>query len=472
MKNLLIIAVVFLLMACNKEKKETVDYAIISGNLGNYKDTDIALNGDRYMKFSKIIQVNEDGTFKDTLRLPKWNRNYHFYALKNWMLVHFRPGDNLVLNIDTLNVDKPVSFSGEGATYAEYLYQKNKIEEGLMPPNGGEFAYGEQKFIEVQDELKGKWLNLLDTFEGLSEEFMAQEKKEIDYQILVNYGNYDFFHARAIKQSDFQSSDGFMDKFLAFDFDNEDEYENSYYYQELVYTRLRYLKRIESIRLNSENIDYDINVLWLNTIVDNTNNETLKEKLLVGSTKDYLKSSQLSQDEKIEVYNFYTANAKDEKWISEVNAGFEEAKKLWKGSPSPKFVDYRNHAGGTMSLDDLKGKYVYIDLWATWCGPCKAEIPYLKEVEKEYHDKNIAFVSLSVDKPKDADKWFKMVNDMELTGIQLMADNEFKSDFIKSYNVNGIPRFILIDPQGNIVDQNAPRPSSKEIRPLFNSLDI
>ncbi len=472
MRNLLIIAAAFLSIACNKEKKETVDYAVISGKLNNYDDIEIAFRGDRYLKFRKTIQVNEDGTFRDTLRLPKWNRNYHIYALKNKVFMHFRPGDNLVVNIDTMNVDNPVSFSGEGANYAEYLYQKNKVEEGLMPPSGGEFAYDEQKFIEVQDELKGKWLNLLDTFEGLSEEFIAQEKKDINYQILANYGNYDFFHGRAIEQSDFQSSDGFMDTYLAFDFDNEDEYGNSFYYEDLVLNRLRYLRRVESIRLNSENIDYDKNVLWQKTIVNNIKNETLKEKLLAGSTKNYLGSFKLSQDEKIEVYNFYTANAKDEKWISEVNAGYEEAKKLWKGSPSPKFNDYRNHAGGTMSLDDLKGKYVYIDLWATWCGPCKAQIPYLKELEKEYHDKNIAFVSLSVDKPKDADKWVKMVNDMELTGIQLMADNEFKSDFVQSYKVTGIPRFILIDPQGKIVDQNAPRPSGKEIRPLFNSLDI
>jgi hypothetical protein len=69
-----------------------------------------------------------------------------------------------------------------------------------------------------------------------------------------------------------------------------------------------------------------------------------------------------------------------------------------KGAPSPKFTNYENYNGGTTSLDDLKGKFVYIDVWATWCGPCKVEIPHLKEVEKEFHDKNIAFVSISVDK--------------------------------------------------------------------------
>ena len=78
---------------------------------------------------------------------------------------------------------------------------------------------------------------------------------------------------------------------------------------------------------------------------------------------------------------------------------------LGKGKPSPKFEGYENFKGGTTSLDDLKGKYVYVDVWATWCGPCKREIPFLKEVEKAYHGKNIEFVSISIDKAKDHEAW-------------------------------------------------------------------
>ncbi len=145
---------------------------------------------------------------------------------------------------------------------------------------------------------------------------------------------------------------------------------------------------------------------------------------------------------------------------------------LGKGKSSPKFISYENNAGGSMSLDDLKGKYVYIDVWATWCGPCKYEIPYLKQVEKDYHDKDIQFVSISIDKKKDYDKWKTMIKDKELGGIQLLADNDWKSEFILNYKINGIPRFILVDPKGNIVTADAPRPSNKKLRDLFDSLDI
>ena len=150
----------------------------------------------------------------------------------------------------------------------------------------------------------------------------------------------------------------------------------------------------------------------------------------------------------------------------------ELAVKFATGAPSPKFVNYENYKGGTNSLDDYKGKYVYLDIWATWCGPCKAEIPFLKELEKDFHGRNIEFISISVDKPQAYEKWRKMVEDESLTGVQLFADNNFESEFIRAYGINAIPRFILLDPYGNIVSANAKRPSNPTIREYFNELGI
>lgn len=157
--------------------------------------------------------------------------------------------------------------------------------------------------------------------------------------------------------------------------------------------------------------------------------------------------------------------------ITEISAYRKEAQDIAKmnNKPSPEF-DYENHKGGKTKLSDLKGKYVYIDLWATWCGPCRGEIPYLQKVEEKYHGKNIEFVSISIDTPKDHDKWQKFVTDKQLGGIQLFSDNEWKSEFVTSYNVTGIPRFILIDPKGNVVDANAARPSSPDLEKQLDSL--
>ena len=145
------------------------------------------------------------------------------------------------------------------------------------------------------------------------------------------------------------------------------------------------------------------------------------------------------------------------------------AAKKMEGVVSPSF-DYENHKGGKTKLEDLRGKYVYIDVWATWCGPCIAEIPHLKKVEAKYHGKNIEFVSISVDTEKDYEKWKKMVVAKELGGIQLFADKNWTSDFIKAYGINAIPRFILIGPNGKVIKADAPRPSSSLLVELLDSL--
>lgn len=139
------------------------------------------------------------------------------------------------------------------------------------------------------------------------------------------------------------------------------------------------------------------------------------------------------------------------------------------GQPSPTFA-YENFKGGTTKLEDFKGKYVYIDMWATWCGPCRQEIPFLQKVEEKYHGKKIEFVSISIDQAKDHEKWKKMVTDKTLGGVQLFADKDWSSAFAQAYGVNSIPRFILIGPDGKVVDADAKRPSDPELQAQLDTL--
>jgi len=143
--------------------------------------------------------------------------------------------------------------------------------------------------------------------------------------------------------------------------------------------------------------------------------------------------------------------------------------KKMNGKKAPNF-DYENHAGGKTTLESLSGKYVFVDVWATWCGPCRAEIPSLKELEKSFHGKNIAFVSISVDAEKDHDKWKTFVTEKQLTGIQLYAAKTAEPNFIGAFNINTIPRFILIDPSGNVLDADAARPSDPKLKTQLEGL--
>lgn len=145
------------------------------------------------------------------------------------------------------------------------------------------------------------------------------------------------------------------------------------------------------------------------------------------------------------------------------------ANRKMNNSTAPNF-DYENAAGGKLSLESLKGKYVYIDVWATWCGPCRGEIPHLQKVEEKYHGKNIEFVSISVDVDKDHEKWQNFVKEKQLGGTQLFADKNWASDFIRAFNINSIPRFILIDPKGVVVDADAARPSDPRLAQQLDTL--
>jgi thiol-disulfide isomerase/thioredoxin len=135
-----------------------------------------------------------------------------------------------------------------------------------------------------------------------------------------------------------------------------------------------------------------------------------------------------------------------------------------KGEPAINFT-YPDKDGNEFSLSSFNSSLVYVDVWATWCGPCKAEIPALKELENDYHDNNITFLSVSVDTDKKA--WLNMLADKQLGGMQLWANGW--SAITKSYAINGIPRFMLFDANGNVISLDAPRPSSSEIRELLEA---
>ena len=146
-----------------------------------------------------------------------------------------------------------------------------------------------------------------------------------------------------------------------------------------------------------------------------------------------------------------------------LQAAFKEKYDAWDlarpGNPSPDFRAW-DVDGKAYTVADFKGKYVYIDLWATWCGPCRREMPFLKQLEEEYKGRNITFLSLSTDARK-AD-WLKMVKSQPMTGIQLHLGTG--SRFQTAYKADGIPHFILLDPEGKIVNANMLRPSSPDIR--------
>nr|WP_295864085.1 TlpA disulfide reductase family protein [uncultured Chitinophaga sp.] len=118
-------------------------------------------------------------------------------------------------------------------------------------------------------------------------------------------------------------------------------------------------------------------------------------------------------------------------------------------SPLPAFRT-EDPAGKVVALKDLKGKVVVLDFWASWCAPCRAYVPTLREHYNRYKDKGVVFVSVSVD--DDKAKWKKAMEELQMEWMQVLADGGFKEEtgVRKLFNITGIPHLVIVDKDGRI----------------------
>lgn len=115
---------------------------------------------------------------------------------------------------------------------------------------------------------------------------------------------------------------------------------------------------------------------------------------------------------------------------------------------------FQDKDGKPVKLSDHvgKGKYVLLEFWASWCGPCRADIPHLKEVYDMYHPEGFEVISISMDDSKE--KWMKALDEEKMKWLQVSDLKAFDGELSKLYNFNGIPTCVLIGPDGKIVTRN------------------
>lgn len=111
-------------------------------------------------------------------------------------------------------------------------------------------------------------------------------------------------------------------------------------------------------------------------------------------------------------------------------------------------------------LNLYKGKVIYLDFWASWCRPCKNEMPHSLKMQQHFKGKDVVFVYMSSD--RDANAWKNSVKQLKLTGENYLVSGKVWNEYNTLFNVRYIPRYILIDKEGKIVNENAKRPSSFE----------
>ncbi|HMO39005.1 MAG TPA: TlpA disulfide reductase family protein [Saprospiraceae bacterium] len=195
-------------------------------------------------------------------------------------------------------------------------------------------------------------------------------------------------------------------------------------------------------------------------------NATIKDYLKYKVLRGHISTNGANGIE--EFYQSFLNESVNEMYKNNLVNIIKELEPLTIDAPTPDFT-YPDIDSFLHSLSAYKGKYIYIDVWATWCAPCLAELPHFEKLMDSYADHpEIIFMGVSIDENSSA--WRKMVINKKMRGVQLLAEGGWNSKISMDYRIKGIPRYILIDKNGGILYLNAPRPSSEAAKKLLKGL--
>lgn len=473
-KLLLLVLPVLLLFACGQSTPETTKIpesvsktVTFSGKIDSPKNDKVALRGAN--DFSQEAKLNEDGTFSMTFDIEEAG-TYSFRHGGERTSIYLEPGNTIQVSLNPAEFDETITYTGDGAIENNYLVTYYLKNENLFPSYKNlyseEVATFKEKMTGNYKELKQNLASYAKAHPKMDKDFIAREQSNLKYEQFSNLLNYKAYHNYYAKK-EIKLEDSYYDFLTDAELHNEKLMTSSNY--------KNFLKSYMDARLKTPEMEKDPalkdmpngeTIAEFKAIDKHFRNEKIRNYLFVNAMNGAIKYGSLDNIEDLIVeYNQLSSNEEDKE---EVTSNFKKWANLVKGKPAPNFSGVKTN-GEKVSLTDLRNKVVYVDVWATWCGPCKKELPYLEEIESAYQgNKDIAFVSISIDKNKEA--WEKMVTDKNMQGIQIYTENAWKSSITRDYLIKGIPRFMLIDKEGKILDARAPRPSSDKIKTQLTKL--
>ncbi len=129
------------------------------------------------------------------------------------------------------------------------------------------------------------------------------------------------------------------------------------------------------------------------------------------------------------------------------------------------FLEQTNSDGSVKTFEDVlaqyKGKVIYVDFWASWCPPCRGEMPNSQKLHTQFEGKDVVFLYVSFDRAAAA--WKNGIEKMDIKGVHYFPASEANRAVSSKYGISGIPRYMLVDKTGKVINENAPRPSSGQV---------
>lgn len=372
--------------------------------------------------------------------------------------------NNYTIQVNSLDGEMKISFSGYDAEVNTYL------KNGIDFINNYRFK-GKSYFQLEPEELEPAFEVFETDFKNYLDQQMEPETKNIEY--IKKYLEAEFwtkyYHAA---QANIVPNTVYAEKVLtkANELVLKDELLQlqSYSYQELLVSWL-----ISKVTLGSA---FAPGSEEFNEEVEDFIQETINSNTIESETKEFLIAKILNLNEefwstpkRLEIFNWYNETFPDSKYWKYLNKMNEKLINLETDAPAKNFIAFTTDEE-EVSLNYLRGKWLYVDVWATWCGPCVKEFESSVELIDELKDKeNLEFIFLSID--SQTEQWKKFVaNKPELEGLHLNIRGEEESQFSKDYITGGIPQYFLVDPEGILVEISAPRPSDPKTLEMLRSL--
>ncbi len=446
-----VFTLVFFFISCMKDEASHITF---SGNIKN--NTENILKVTNYNSTLKQeIDIDSSGNFSGPVAIEE--DGYYFFQIgRSYTTVRFKKEHDVNVSIDANDFYNSMDYSGELKIENNYNVAKSLLRANLVGDPKEYFVVPLNEFLPKIERTRDTLFSLLSKSE-LKLEDRELERKIIEYEYLQTYNNYQKFY-NYHKKIDPTLPDNYYDPIINMDIDDNEIFRYSRAYRNLI---------IEHFRLSSKRAlekDPDLKIIdFVKNKISDINSLDIREQfasMLIRQMNE--DNTTLDEDYGIIMGLLTTDRMKDK-----LTLRYNSAKSTKTGFASVDF-NYENFDGGMTSLEDLRGKLLYIDVWATWCGPCLKEMPALKELIKEYAEKDIDFVSISIDSKNDYDKWRKMVPEKNVGGIQLYDAEGLNSDFMKAFSVGLIPRFMMIDSEGKIITAQAPRPSSDDVRKFID----
>ncbi|PBN46493.1 TlpA family protein disulfide reductase [Capnocytophaga sputigena] len=339
-------------------------------------------------------------------------------------------------------------------------YQQQKEAIGLQSAEKQNELLGQSPmaFKQSMQAIAQQYTEIL---KNLPADFAAKEEKANRYQQLVIVSEYLLNH-RKYTEEEAPAIKELQDLCTAVDLDNATDFNDYPEYQTLV-------QNIFKWRIYSHKVQYEFDDPWGKILADfkALKSENIKQALAPLIIEGVSPTSATATNE--EIIALVKQLVKDNDLLNTLSKHIDLVNKLKAGQPFPALPALTDLNDKEVKYEQLplKGKLLFIDIWATYCPDCRKELPALEALQEDYKTEPITFVSISVDRDKEA--WKAMVKEKKLRGIHLYASPEIKELFKELYDLRSIPRYMLIDEKGNIINANLPMPSDKNLKELITA---